>query len=127
MIQAFHSTGIVFEDEQRIMYGGMPAGFIIRAEGLTILHAGDTGLFGDMKMFKELYSIDVAFLPIGGLITMGPEEAAIAAEWMGAKLVVPIHYNTFPMINQDVQAFIDLLANRGLKGQALAIGEGLEL
>ncbi|QGQ98742.1 metal-dependent hydrolase [Paenibacillus psychroresistens] len=127
MIQAFHSSGIVLEDEQRIMYAGMPAGFIIRVEGLTILHTGDTSLFGDMKMFGELYSIDVAFLPIGGHFTMGPEDAAIAAEWLGAKLVVPIHFNTFPMINQDAPGFIELLAKRGVKGQALTIGETLEL
>ncbi|CAK4866978.1 unnamed protein product [Aphanomyces euteiches] len=127
LIQAFHSSGIVLEEEQRIMYAGMPAGFIIRAEGLTILHAGDTSLFGDMKMFGELYSIDVALLPIGDHFTMGPEDAALAAEWLGAKLVIPIHYNTFPMINQNADGFIELLAKRGIKGQALAIGETLEL
>lgn len=127
MIQAFHSSGIVIEEEHRIMYAGMPAGFIIRAEGYTILHAGDTCLFGDMKMYGELNQIDVAFIPIGDHYTMGPKDAVQAAEWLGAKLVVPIHYNTFPAIRQDSEAFIRLLEERGMKGKVLAPGEKLSL
>ncbi|MNP00987.1 metal-dependent hydrolase [compost metagenome] len=123
MIQAFHSSGIVLEDEQRIMYAGMPGGYIISAEGLTILHAGDTSLFGDMRMFGERYSIDVAFIPIGDKYTMGIEDAIQAAEWYNAKVAIPIHYNTFPLIQQDSNAFVHLLEEKGLHGQVLSPGE----
>ena len=61
MIQAFHTSGIVLEEEQRIMYAGLPAGFIIDIGGKTVLHAGDTSLFGDMKMIGDRHDIDVAF------------------------------------------------------------------
>jgi L-ascorbate metabolism protein UlaG (beta-lactamase superfamily) len=126
MIQAFHSSGIMLEDNQ-IIYGGMPGGFIIRAEGLTILHAGDTALFGDMKMIGERYNIDVAFLPIGDHFTMGPEDALLAAKWFGAKTVIPVHYNSFPAIRQDAYAFAKQLEAQGQRGIVLAPGERFEL
>ncbi|WP_340024156.1 metal-dependent hydrolase [Paenibacillus sp. FSL K6-1096] len=126
MIHAFHTSSITLEDGQRI-YGGTPAGFIVEAEGRTVLHAGDTGLFGDLKMFGELYSIDLAILPIGGHFTMGPEHALIAAKWLGAKQVLPVHYNTFPPIRQDAGAFVKALEEAGIRGTALGLGESLEL
>jgi L-ascorbate metabolism protein UlaG (beta-lactamase superfamily) len=64
----------------------------------TIYFAGDTGLFGDMKMIAEIYEPEIAFLPIGDLYTMGPDTAAIAAEWLGVKQVVPMHWGTFPAL-----------------------------
>ncbi|QSF42988.1 metal-dependent hydrolase [Paenibacillus tianjinensis] len=127
MIHAFHTSGITLDDQQQILYGGMPAGFIIEAEGKTVLHAGDTGLFSDMKMFGELYNIDLAILPMGGHFTMGPEHALIAAKWLNAKQVLPVHYNTFPPIRQDVASFVDALGKEGIKGIALEYGESLEL
>jgi L-ascorbate metabolism protein UlaG (beta-lactamase superfamily) len=127
MVQAFHSSGIVLAEEQRILYGGMPAGYIIQAEGLTILHAGDTGLFGDMKMIGERYQIDVAFIPIGDNYTMGPEDALQAADWYKAKLVIPVHYDTFPVIRQDANAFVQQLDQRGIRGRVLAPGEKIEI
>ncbi|MEK4435496.1 metal-dependent hydrolase [Paenibacillus sp. FSL K6-2862] len=127
MIQAFHSSGIVLEEEQRIMYAGMPAGFIINIGGKTILHAGDTSLFSDMKMIGDRHQIDVAFLPIGGHFTMGPEDALQAAEWFNAELTIPVHYDTFPMIRQDSENFVQQLAAKGLKGQVLAPGESISL
>ncbi|MBP2110561.1 metal-dependent hydrolase [Paenibacillus sp. FSL R7-0204] len=126
MIHAFHTSSITLEDGQRI-YGGTPAGFIIEADGHTVLHAGDTGLFGDLKMFGELYEIDLAILPIGGHFTMGPEHALIAAKWLGARQVLPVHYNTFPPIKQDAGAFVQALEEAGIRGSALAYGETLEL
>ncbi|TVY03298.1 metal-dependent hydrolase [Cohnella terricola] len=126
MIQAFHSSGIFLEDGQ-IIYGGMPAGFIVEAEGLTLLHAGDTALFSDMKMIGERHSIDVAILPIGDHFTMGPDDALQAAEWYGAKHVIPVHYNTFPPIRQDSEAFVRRLEAQGQCGSALAPGEKLEI
>jgi L-ascorbate metabolism protein UlaG (beta-lactamase superfamily) len=125
MVQAVHSSGIVLGDEQRIIYGGMPGGFIIRAEGKTILHAGDTGLFGDMRMIGERYDIDLAFLPIGDKFTMGPDDALIAAEWLRAKAVVPVHYDTFPVIRQDAEAFVHRLEAKGVKGIVMRPGDKL--
>ncbi|MFE5319460.1 metal-dependent hydrolase [Paenibacillus sp. NPDC056579] len=127
MVQAFHSSGIIDHDKQQIVYAGMPAGFIIRWNGKTILHAGDTNLFLDMKLIGERNDIDVAFLPIGDLFTMGPEDAATAAEWLQAKQVVPVHYDTFELIRQDGPAFVDLLSTRGIQGKALKPGEKLSL
>ncbi|MGN7455542.1 metal-dependent hydrolase [Paenibacillus pasadenensis] len=127
MVQAFHSSGIVIEDEQRIVYGGMPAGFVVEAGGLTFLHAGDTCLFSDMALIGRRYQPDVAFIPIGGHYTMGQEDALQAAEWYGAKLVVPIHYDTFPPIRQDADAFVARLGELGLKGQVVPPGGKLDL
>ncbi|WP_028611416.1 metal-dependent hydrolase [Paenibacillus harenae] len=127
MVQAFHSSGIVLESEKQIIYGGMPAGFIIQAEGKTILHAGDTALFGDMKMLGERYAFDAAFIPIGDHYTMGPDDAVQAAEWYNAKLAVPVHYNTFPVIRQEAEAYVRQLQNKGLNGQVLEPGQKLTL
>lgn len=109
------------------MYAGMPAGFIIHAEGKTILHAGDTALYSDMKMIGERHNIDVAFIPIGDHFTMGPEDALQAAEWYNAKLVVPVHYNTFPVIRQEAEHFVQQLREKGLNGQVLKPGEKLTI
>lgn len=127
MIQAFHSSGIVVEETQQILYGGMPAGYIITVEGLNILHAGDTALFSDMKMIGDRHPIDVAFIPMGGHYTMGPDDAVQAAEWFGAKLVVPVHYDTFPVIEQDAQAFVRMLEEKGMKGRVLRPGEKMTI
>ncbi|MFP3489791.1 MBL fold metallo-hydrolase, partial [Staphylococcus sp. SIMBA_130] len=85
---------------------------------------GDTGLFSDMKLLSDK-SIDLAFLPIGDNFTMGPEDAAVAAKWISADVTVPIHYNTFPLIEQDGEAFADSL--KGTKGKVLQSGETIEL
>lgn len=127
LIQAFHSSGITLADEKRIVYAGMPAGFIIRAEGKTILHTGDTCLFGDMKMIGERESIDLAFIPIGGHFTMGPDDALQAAEWLRARQVVPVHYNTFPVIRQDSEAFAGRLEEKGIRGRVLSPGDKMTL
>ncbi|MFT8322071.1 MAG: metal-dependent hydrolase [Bacillus sp. (in: firmicutes)] len=127
MTHAFHSSGIIDEKNHHILYGGMPSGYIIEAEELTVLHAGDTGLFSDMKMIGARHSIDIAFLPIGDHYTMGPKDAVQAAEWYNAKLVVPIHYNTFPAIQQDGQAFIRELKENRINGKVLDIGESISL
>mgnify|MGYP000972064109 CR=1 FL=1 len=103
MTQALHSSWI--EEEGIGMYGGSAAGFIIRMDGATVYHAGDTGLFSDMRLIGELYHPDVALIPVGGRYTMGPREAMMAAEFIGAPIVIPIHYNTFERIKQDVSEF----------------------
>src|SRR5439155_3137522 len=84
-------------DNGGIIYLGPATGFIITFEnGLTIYFAGDTGLFGDMRMLRERFAPAVAFLPIGDRFTMGPEDAAVAGEWLGVRQIVPMHYDTFP-------------------------------
>jgi len=97
MVQALHSTSHGGSGGADRTYLGVAAGFIVRFEtGLTIYFAGDTGLFGDMKLVRERYAPSIAFLPIGGRYTMGPEDAAIAGEWLGVTRIVPMHYGTFP-------------------------------
>jgi Predicted Zn-dependent hydrolases of the beta-lactamase fold len=91
------------------IHSGNEGGFIIKGDGKTIYHAGDTALFSDMQLIKKLYKPDVAMLPIGGFFTMGPKEAAIAAKYIGAKVVFPMHYNTFPPIVQDANKFAKMV------------------
>ena len=122
---AFHGSAVITDDKE-IIYMGMPAGVLFMAEGKTVYHAGDTALFSDMKLIGELYPIDVAFLPIGDNFTMGPEDAAVAAKFLQAKTVVPIHYDTFPPIKQDPNTFIDLLED-GLEGKVLQPGDSIDL
>ena len=120
---AFH--GSVYETENEVINTGNPGGILFYAEGFTIYHAGDTALFGDMKLIGDRNSIDVAFLPIGDNFTMGPEDAAYAVELLKPKSVVPIHYNTFPIIKQDPTIFAELV--KGSKVQIAQSGEEIEL
>lgn len=123
--QAFHGSSYVDEENKTITYTGMPAGILFTAEDKTVYHAGDTALFSDMKLIGSLHQIDLAFLPIGDNFTMGPEDAVIAAEWIGAKIVVPMHYNTFPVIEQNPQLFVEKLTSN--TGKVLEAGEMLIL
>ncbi|MEA2071494.1 MAG: metal-dependent hydrolase [Asgard group archaeon] len=84
---------------------GTPIGFIIRMPTRTLYHAGDTGIFTDMKLLGELYEPDLAFLPIGSLYTMGPKEAAKALRLLEVSKVIPMHYKTFPVLVQDTKEF----------------------
>ncbi|MEG0470723.1 MAG: metal-dependent hydrolase [Solibacillus sp.] len=106
--QAFHGSSFVTEKNEMI-YTGMPAGILFTAENRTIYHAGDTALFGDMELIGKRHPIDVAFLPIGDNFTMGPEDAAYAVSLLKPKIVVPIHYDTFPPIVQDPNNFAKLV------------------
>jgi len=97
MVNAFHSGGL--DEGTQVHYTGEPAGFVIRLEdGFTLYHAGDTCLFGDMRLIGELYRPDLAMLPIGDLFTMGPREAAHAIRLLGVKRVIPMHWGTFPLL-----------------------------
>ena len=88
-------------------YLGPAAGFVIRFEDArTISFAGDTALFGDMRLIRDRHAPDVAFLPIRDRFTMGPEDAAIAAEWLGVKAIVPMHYGTFPELTGTLEDFV---------------------
>ncbi|HYN07481.1 MAG TPA: metal-dependent hydrolase [Vicinamibacterales bacterium] len=122
MTQAVHSGSIV--DEGRIVYLGGAAGFIVRApKAPTIYFAGDTALFGDMKMIGEIYKPEIAFLPIGDHYTMGPDTAAIAAEWLGVSQVVPMHWGTFPVLTGTAEMLKQRLANTRIEVLELKPGE----
>jgi len=125
LTHAFHSSSFTEDENKNIVYTGMPTGILFTAEGKTLYHLGDTGLFSDLKMIGERHEIDVAFIPIGDNFTMGPDDAAIAAEWVQAKMVVPIHYNTFPVIEQDPEKFVQSL--KGTEGKVLKVGESMTL
>ena len=126
MVRAEHSSSIM--ENGVPVYMGEPCGFIIRTEGLTIYHAGDTGLFSDMNLIRTLYHPDVALLPAGGLYTMGPAEAMMAAEFVGAPLIIPMHYNTFPAIQQDLTGFKKAIEETtAMKVELLQPGDELTL
>ncbi len=98
---AFHGSGIP---------GGHACGFVVNFHGKTVYYAGDTGLFSDMKLIGEMDEIDLAILPIGSNFTMGVDEAVKASEFIKPKAVLPIHYNTWPLIPADPSAFKDKLS-----------------
>ncbi len=108
-------------------YLGPATGFVVRFEdGLTIYFAGDTALFGDMRIIRDRHAPDVAFLPIGDRFTMGPEDAAIAAEWVGAKAIVPMHYGTFPELTGTVEELRAEARPRGVEILELTPGVPIE-
>lgn len=104
--------------------GGNPMGFLINfTDGNTVYFAGDTALTYDMRLIGEAGGVDLALLPIGDNFTMGPDDAIVAAQFVGAKRVIPIHYNTFPPIRQDAQAFAQkLYSATAIEGIVLAPG-----
>jgi L-ascorbate metabolism protein UlaG (beta-lactamase superfamily) len=121
MTDARHSSSF---DDGRLVYLGDPAGFVVKLEnGQVIYYAGDTALFGDMRLISELYSPDIAFLPIGDRFTMGPDTAALAARWLGVKQVVPMHYGTFPLLTGTPEQLENHLAGSGIEVLKLTPGE----
>ncbi|MHC0552213.1 metal-dependent hydrolase [Salinicoccus sp. CNSTN-B1] len=122
-VHAFHSSSFT-EENGNAIYTGMPTGIIIEAGGKKIYHLGDTGIFGDMKLITELNGpFDVAFVPIGDHFTMGIDDASHAVnEFIKPDVTVPVHYNTFPPIKQDAQAFADKVEG---DCQTLAAGQAV--
>ena len=108
--------------------GGAAAGYVITMDKKKVYHAGDTALFSDMKLIGDLYKPNVALLPIGGRFTMGPDEAMMAAQYIGAPLVVPVHYNTWPVIAQDPSQFkFAIERTTDMKVAVLSPGETIEI
>jgi L-ascorbate metabolism protein UlaG (beta-lactamase superfamily) len=107
-------------------YTGNPCGFLVTMDSKIFYHAGDTGLFLDMKLIGEMNKIDVAVLPIGDNFTMGIEDAVKAAEFLKAGLYVPMHFKTFDVIDVEPADFVDKVKSKGLKAQILAVGESLQ-
>jgi L-ascorbate metabolism protein UlaG (beta-lactamase superfamily) len=122
MVPAMHSSSI--EEDGRTIYLGVATGYVVKFEdGLTIYFAGDTSIFGDMRLIAEMYAPSIAFLPIGDLYTMGPEQAAKACELLNIKQVVPMHYGTFPALTGTPARLRELVASKGVQVLELKPGE----
>jgi L-ascorbate metabolism protein UlaG (beta-lactamase superfamily) len=122
MVNAVHGSSAL--EDGRIIYLGHPCGYVIRFEdGLTIYFAGDTDVFGDMRLIAEMHRPAIGFLPIGDRFTMGPAGAAKAAELLGVRQVVPMHYGTFPFLTGTPAQLRDLLVPRGVEMLELRPGE----
>ncbi len=125
MVDARHSSSHI--DESGITYLGEAAGYVVRFEnGLTIYFAGDTAVFSDMQLIKEIYKPSIAFLPIGGFFTMDPVEAAKAVELLGVKLVIPMHYETFPVLAGRPSQLRELVAPLGVEVLEMKPGETVD-
>jgi L-ascorbate metabolism protein UlaG (beta-lactamase superfamily) len=109
MVLAHHSSGA--QDQQGTHYVGIAAGYVLETgNGPVLYHAGDTNVFGDMRIIGELYQPEIAMLPIGGFYTMDPKEAAYAARLLGAKAILPIHWGTFPALTGTPQELASLVS-----------------
>ncbi len=121
-LPAFHSNS---SDDGT--YTGCPVGYLFEIEGKRIFHSGDTCLNSEMKVIGEVYKPDIAILPIGGHYTMDVENSIIASDWIGAKTVIPMHYNTFPQINADIDLFKSEISKKGKNPLILNIEETITL
>jgi L-ascorbate metabolism protein UlaG (beta-lactamase superfamily) len=123
MTHADHSCGIL--DGGQILYGGEPCGYVIEfPDGRRLYHSGDTAVFGDMDLIRQLYSPDLACFPIGDLFTMSPREAALACRLLRPKKVIPMHFGTFPPLTGRPEQLRDLLKDQpGVEVIALQPGQ----
>ncbi len=121
-IPAFHGSGIE---------GGHACGYLLTMGEKTIYHAGDTSLFGDMKLLNGIWAekVDLALLPIGDNFTMGPEDAAVAAKWIDPEKVVPMHYGTFSLIDVDPTEFVHRADAENVNSEVIVLkpDESLEI
>jgi len=108
MVHADHSCGI--KDGDELVYGGEACGYVIEfSNGVKVYHAGDTNVFGDMAIIRDLYAPEIAMIPIGDHYTMSPREAAYACNLLKAKTVIPMHFGTFPVLTgrpSDLQKLV---------------------
>jgi L-ascorbate metabolism protein UlaG (beta-lactamase superfamily) len=110
MVHADHSCGI--QDGDQMVYGGEACGYVITFDnGVKVYHAGDTNVFGDMKIIRDLYAPEIAMLPIGDHFTMSPREAAYAVDLLQPKTVIPMHFGTFPMLTGRPSELAKLVHN----------------
>lgn len=127
MVSADHSCGITVGDSTPTVYGGDPVGFIVQLgdpDSGPIYVAGDTNVFGDMQLIRDLYRPEIGFLPIDGHYNMGPREAAYAVELLGLSRAVPIHFGTFPLLTGTPEEFDHHLKSRDTSAQAVVINPG---
>jgi L-ascorbate metabolism protein UlaG (beta-lactamase superfamily) len=112
-VKAFHSSSTSADGQT--VYLGNPCGVVIEGLGKTIYHMGDTEIFGDMALVEELFAPKIGFVPIGDRFTMGARQAALACKkYFAFEFVVPIHYGTFPIIDQDPSKFIAAMAGENV-------------
>lgn len=124
MTHAVHSCGI--QDGDRVVYGGEAAGYVVHLpDGRRFYFAGDTNVFSDMALIRELYSPSLAFLPIGDWYTMGPREAALACKLLGAATVMPMHFGTFPALTGTPGALAGLLKSQHSDVKVIALEPGV--
>ena len=121
-LPAFHSSST--PDGQ---YAGCPCSILFDINGVKIFHAGDTCLNQELKIIKDMNKPDIAILPIGGHFTMDVNSAALAAEWIGAEVIIPMHYNTFDAIKVDVAKMTEAFESQNIECIILNSGESIEL
>ena len=107
-------------------YGGLAAGVILNIDNTSIYHAGDTALSSEMELIRELYQPYYALLPVGGFYTMGIKEAAAAAKLIYSMEIIPMHYNTFPQIEVNINEFKKLIEEQGQTCTVLGINESID-
>ena len=110
LVQAFHSSTWAGSEDRPFSptpgtVTGPAGGLVISFAGKTLYHLGDTALFSDLRLIAERTPVDIAFMPIGGHYTMDRHDALVAADFVGADTVIPVHYNTYPAIETDAEAF----------------------
>jgi len=116
MVQAFHSSPT-----------GTPCGYVVRLEdGITVYHAGDTGIFSSMSLIGELYPLDLALLPIGSHFTMDSRQAARAVSLLKPKKVIPMHYKTFPVLEQSADSFVQMVRSQAPGVEVVVLSPGQE-
>lgn len=125
LVTATHGSAVV--GESLIEYTGLACGFVVKMGGNTVYYAGDTGLFGDMRLIGELHHPQVAILPIGDNFTMGIRDAVEAAKMVRPGVVIPMHFHAFDVIRQDPQEFAALVGAEGIKCIVLKPGESYEV
>jgi L-ascorbate metabolism protein UlaG (beta-lactamase superfamily) len=125
-VPAIHSSGLDTGKDGETVYGGNPVGFVVQIKnGPTIYHTGDTAYFSDMDLIGKTFHPDVALLNIGGHFGMEPSQAAQAAQAVRAKLVIPQHYKTFPILTQDAAPFFKLLDQRNIGHLEMKPGQAI--
>ncbi len=127
MVAADHSCGVTVGEATLNVYGGDPVGFIVHVKGTStgpVYVSGDTNVFGDMAIIRDLYQPEIGFFPIDGHYNMGPREAAYAVDLLGLSRAVPIHFGTFPLLAGTPEQLVDHLKARDSAAQAVVIAPG---
>jgi len=125
LVQAYHSSSV--QSEEGLIYAGMPAGLVLGIGDKTIYHAGDTGLFGDMALIGRRHRPDLALLPIGDNFTMGIDDAVEATIMLQPKAAIPMHHNTFDVIEVDPEDFRSKLEDQAVKCHVVEPGGTIEI
>jgi L-ascorbate metabolism protein UlaG (beta-lactamase superfamily) len=124
LVSATHGSSVIEDNQVRTL--GCPCGVVIEVEGKKVYHAGDTGLTADMELLGKYDEIDVALIPIGGNFTMDIDDAVIAVELIKPKVVIPMHYKTWPLIEADPEEFKKRVEEKGFKAVVVNPGEEYE-